>query len=550
MDLIAFLTLLSRTGRLSTMDDPVNSSTHRNFAGRKPAGTEHPVVLSKNGVRHVSDNDVVLGRRLGRLVSSDSHCSILQVMRYPNGDVRELYSVGLACSECFSGETLHNLLKPGFEYEMKTMQALMNNDPAEPLSIHTSAGVSESLGDFLTAIEPHLPWKEPADWCVSLQLEGASAVWAAIDMCLQVLILETGNMERKKVAVGGTSYHGPPSTSFGAKSPMWHKHYQLIYPTPQAGVACSEEDMLRQFREFLDLHGDEIGVLLIEPQWGSSQAGFPWPKSLLKQYVEITKSYGIKVVCDEIMCGLGRHGHGTLFVAEAWDLDPDCVTFGKSIGGGVYNISGAILKYGRELLAASKLSVMQSHTYAGSNTRALMTATEVLKEFPNWKTSVTKLGEEMGHIFRYVTKLSDGMVICHGQGLMWGGLFTTSGQNSDEDFRNKVIETFKAACDEAGILPYHVPVGGFMVSPVIDIDVGTVYEIGERFEKAIKKTMEVVGWVKIEGVTPSMEPVDLAKLAEVLPGIEKCNPVLHRTRSCTSCSSFVSEKVRTHFLNV
>ena len=40
----------------------------------------------------------------------------------------------------------------------------------------------------------------------------------------------------------------------------------------------------------------------------------------------MARERGIKIICDEIMCGLGRHGKGTLFISEAWDLDPDCVT--------------------------------------------------------------------------------------------------------------------------------------------------------------------------------------------------------------------------------
>ena len=133
-----------------------------------------------------------------------------------------MLSVGLACSECFSGPRLATLLKAGFEYEQKVMEQLMAGEFANPLSTHTSAGVSPELDGFLSAMAPHLPWSEEThegfkndDWCCSLQLEGASAVWAAIDMLLQEQMLSTGNKSRKKVAVGATSYHGPPSTSFG-----------------------------------------------------------------------------------------------------------------------------------------------------------------------------------------------------------------------------------------------------------------------------------------------------------------------------------------------
>lgn len=85
-------------------------------------------------------------------------------------------------------------------------------------------------------------------------------------------------------------------------------------------------ELLNKYEAFLDKHADEIGVMLFEPQWGSSQAALPWPEHLLKQYVGMARERGIKIICDEIMCGLGRHGKGTLFISEAWDLDPDCVT--------------------------------------------------------------------------------------------------------------------------------------------------------------------------------------------------------------------------------
>ena len=107
-----------------------------------------------------------------------------QVRRLANGREEELLSVGLACSECFAGPRLGKLLKAGFDYEQKVMEDLLAGNSASPLSNHTSGGVTEALSSFVEAIEPHLPWKqsEELDWCVSLQLEGASAVWAAIDM--------------------------------------------------------------------------------------------------------------------------------------------------------------------------------------------------------------------------------------------------------------------------------------------------------------------------------------------------------------------------------
>ena len=430
------------------------------------------------------------------------------------------------------------------------MQQLMAGEMASPLSIHTSSGVPIALAEFLDALTPFLPWEnhEELDWCCSLQIEGASAVWAAIDMLLQELILTTGDKNRKKVAVGATSYHGPPSTSFGAKSPLWRKSHQLKYPVPTTSKdSKTHDELIAEYETFLNEHGSEIGVIVFEPQWGSSQAALPWPKDLLTAYITMAKAHGIRVLCDEIMCGLGRHGHGTLFVSEAWGLDPDAVTFGKAIGGGVYPLSGAILKKGRDILQANKCSVMQSHTYAASSTRTLMTATAVLKEMPNWFPVIAKNGEEMAQIFSYLRKISGGMITAQGQGLMWGCMFSREGQNKDEQYRLRAFATFKKVCEEVGILPYYVPVGGFMVTPMVDVDVGTIYEIALKFEEAILKTMKEIKW-EAPTEDDATSEADVKTISPIVPS--KCSTNLHATKSCTSCTDFVCQNVRNRFMQV
>lgn len=44
-----------------------------------------------------------------------------------------------------------------------------------------------------------------------------------------------------------------------------------------------------------EIHHSKVAVLFVEPQWGSSAIGQPWPPAHLKWVVEKSKSYGIKV---------------------------------------------------------------------------------------------------------------------------------------------------------------------------------------------------------------------------------------------------------------
>eukprot|EP00658_Telonema_sp_P-2_P060090 TRINITY_DN49116_c0_g1_i2.p1 TRINITY_DN49116_c0_g1~~TRINITY_DN49116_c0_g1_i2.p1 ORF type:complete len:272 (+),score=53.58 TRINITY_DN49116_c0_g1_i2:200-1015(+) len=232
--------------------------------------------------------------------------------------------VGAACSEVFSGPQLAAALRPGMEYEMETMRQLSEGNPAPPLSIHTSAGVPGALNDFVAALEPHLAWEEREDWCVSLQMEGSTAVMAGCDLLIQIQQMQHGEA-KSKVAVGMDSYHGPGVTAFGSRRPLnsvLKPPSQLQYPVPSPfGQKRGEheqqyhERLVLEFGSFLERHSTELAVMLVEPQWGSSLAGLPWPRDLLRKYIQMAQANGVLVLCDEIMCGLGRHGHHTLFLS-------------------------------------------------------------------------------------------------------------------------------------------------------------------------------------------------------------------------------------------
>jgi acetylornithine/N-succinyldiaminopimelate aminotransferase len=74
-----------------------------------------------------------------------------------------------------------------------------------------------------------------------------------------------------------------------------------------------------------------IGVLL-EPIQG--EAGV-WPATdqFLRELRELTKAHGLLLILDEIQTGIGRTGK--LFHYEHAGIEPDIMTLGKGIGGGV-----------------------------------------------------------------------------------------------------------------------------------------------------------------------------------------------------------------------
>jgi len=403
----------------------------------------------------------------------------LRHTRLSRGALEETMVIGAACSQVFTGRNLHKVLQPAHQYQATQLESLARAGPAAPFTIHTSAGVPEHLGGFLQALKDHLPWEHTDDWLASLQMEGATAVWAGIDLLFQLRGAE-GAPARNFVAVAARSYHGPKTTSLGFPAlPRWPGA-----PRTEGAVAYPVEES--SWYEWLEKEGDRVGVMIVEPQWGSSAAGRPWDPAVLQRIVRAAKRRGISVLADEIMCGLGRHGQGTLFLSKAWGLDVDGVTFGKAIGAGVYPISGVALRRGATCFREKRLSLPQSHTYAGASVLALLTATAVLREVPHWLGHVAQAGELCREWFARYAELPG--VESNGQGLLWGCLWV----HEDRAVNSKAAAAFRGACSEYKVWPYFVPVGGFVLSPQLDVDLSELEEALSRLEQAVKVASRVL----------------------------------------------------------
>ena len=315
---------------------------------------------------------------------------------------------------------------------------------------------------------------------------------------------------RTLVGCGANSYHGPASTSPGGKTPLGARAKGLThpvrYPVPTPFTRFRDEDdasfharKLAEFDAYLDAHGHELGVLLVEPQWGSSVAAMPWPPALLREYVKRAQARNIMVVCDEIMCGIGRHGQapaggGTgCFLAECWDLRPDVVTFGKAIGGGVgHLLSGAVLMHGAGVLELSGRTAFQSHTYAGSSARALANGAALLEGLESYRPAVKSVEAAIEPALAELNEAADGAVLCHGQGALWGGMWA----NANAGARAFANLKFKKKCAEKRVLPYYVPVGGFMLTPRYDDDPDALASAVRDLSDAALATCREMGWAK------------------------------------------------------
>ena len=412
------------------------------------------------------------------------------------GEEKEMLSIGRACSEVFQGTALRDVLIGGHEYEKAALDALGSDAFANPLVQHTSAALPPQYDAFNAELAKNLPKSFGDDWCVSLQVEGASAVLAAVEMLLH-LQQARGHASRTKVAVADRSYHGPPSSSLGVPAGAMTavgkatKPDQLVYPAPHIFREGDVASLKAEWNAFFDAEGDDLGVVVVEPQWGSSCAAAPWPKELLAEFVAMAQDRGALVLADEIMCGLGRHGQGTMFLVDAWGIAPDCVTFGKAIASGVFPMAGAVLARGASELNKTGKRLGQSHTYAASSPRALLAATAVLQEVPKWQAHIGAASDALAEGLANCANASNGKVITHGLGLMRGACFVA---DVDAETRVKAAGVLKGHCKANAVWPYFVPAGGVMCTPPYNVPVDVVVEAGKRMEAAFAATTKDMGW--------------------------------------------------------
>jgi len=103
---------------------------------------------------------------------------------------------------------------------------------------------------------------------------------------------------------------------------------------PYGDADALEEEFCR-----CDAVGVRIAGVVLEPVQGEAGGVVP-PDDFLPRARELCTHYGALLIADEIQTGMGRTGK--LWGVDHWDVAPDIMCLGKSIGGGVMPLSAFI----------------------------------------------------------------------------------------------------------------------------------------------------------------------------------------------------------------
>ncbi|RWQ62368.1 aspartate aminotransferase family protein [Mesorhizobium sp.] len=362
--------------------------------------------------------------------------------------------------------------------------------------------VAERLADRLVTASP-----DGIDY-VYLVSGGSEAMEAALKMARQYFV-EKGEDRRRHVIARRQSYHGNTlgALAAGGNQSRRAQFRPLLIETHHIAPCYAYRGRLpaeseHQYGErvaneletkILELGPDEVIAFVAETVVGATAGAVPPVDDYFKKIREICDRYGVLLILDEVMCGMGRTG--TLHAFEQDGIVPDMVAIAKGLGGG-YQPIGAVL-FGRhiyEAFASGSGFFQHGHTYMGHPmaAAAALAVQDAIREHRLLDNAV-KMGELLNRRLRERFYDHHHIGDIRGRGLFRG--LEIVAERSDKSPFDPALKLHAAVKREAmarGLMVY--PMGGTMdgvrgdhilLAPPFIINAGQVDTIVERLSDAL-----------------------------------------------------------------
>ena len=299
---------------------------------------------------------------------------------------------------------------------------------------------------------------------------GSEAIEAAIKLARQFHI-ENGEPSRHHIIARKQSYHGNTLGALAAGGNKWRRNqFEPILIDASHISPCYEYvDKLKEETSFdygqrvaqeledeiLRLGTDKVMAFIVEPVVGATMGAVPAVPGYFKKVRNICDKYGVLLILDEVMCGMGRTGH--LFASEFDEIAPDILCIAKGLGAG-YQPIGAMLcsKNIYNRLGKGSGFFQHGHTYMGHPV-ACAAALAVLKAILNRKLLIS-IKSKSNQLFNCLeTKLGHHPNIgdIRGRGLFIGIEIVKNIETKKPfDPNLKVAASIKHAAFEAGLICY------------------------------------------------------------------------------------------------
>jgi adenosylmethionine-8-amino-7-oxononanoate aminotransferase len=303
---------------------------------------------------------------------------------------------------------------------------------------------------------------------------GSEACESALKLARQYFV-EIGQPSRHRFIARLQSYHGNTLGALAVGGNLFRRATFEPLLIPAAHIAPCYAYRGKRDDESLDAYGkrvaDELETAILtlgpetvagfvaEPVVGATLGAVPPVPGYFKRIREICDRYGVLLILDEVMCGMGRTG--ARYVATAEGVVPDLLFIAKGLGAG-YQAIGALLIHGKIADAVSEGSgrFLHGHTYMAHTTAcaAALAVQRVIDE-QDLLPKVARQGELLMQALQARLGQHPHIGDIRGRGLFVGIEFVRDRESKAPfDPAEKLHMRVKQAAMERGLLLY--PMGG------------------------------------------------------------------------------------------
>lgn len=264
---------------------------------------------------------------------------------------------------------------------------------------------------------------------------GSEAMEAAMKMARQFFV-ETGQPQRTHFIARRQSYHGNTLGALAVGGNQWRRapfapiliettHVAPCYPYREQRASETPAQYGARLAQELDdtivrLGPDRVIAFVAETVGGATAGVLVPVPGYLKAVREVCDKYGVLLILDEVMCGMGRTG--TLHACEQDGVVPDLMAIAKGLGGG-YQPIGAVLVQQKIVEAMSSGSgfFQHGHTYLGHPVAcAAALAVQKVIERDGLLAKVRQSGAKLEGLLREALGAQPNIGDIRGRGLFWG----------------------------------------------------------------------------------------------------------------------------------
>ena len=382
---------------------------------------------------------------------------------------------------------------------------------ADQLSFaHTGFFTSEPAEELTELLIKHAPGDLDRVYLVS---GGSEATEAAIKLARQFHI-ENGEPERKNLIARKQSYHGNTLGALAAGGNEWRRKQFSPLLINVSHISPCYEYILREETEtayeygqrmaqeledeILRLGPKSVMAFMAEPVVGATLGAVPAVDGYFQKIRKICDQYGVLLILDEVMCGMGRTGY--LYACNADNIAPDILCIAKGLGAG-YQPIGAMLctSHIYECIENGSGLFQHGHTYLGHPVAAAA-ANAVIKKLINndLVTRSAEKGKKLSNMLESKFSQHPNVGDIRGRGLFQGIEFVEDREKKKPlDPGLKFATKLKMNAFEAGLICY--PMSGtrdgkngdhVLLAPPFIIEDNQMDELVEKIDSAIIKTLE------------------------------------------------------------